>query len=125
MVDPLLKGAIHVRECFGAAAKLHILAEVVTAFLTPRATIAHDTGFDRDSLTWHKIRHGRSNRGDNAGCLMTKNKGCLHSEIAILAMQEVMYCGDILSVDAKARHWSRTYGRFHRDRWQPRRLVLD
>jgi hypothetical protein len=51
MVDSILEGAVEMREGFRAAAEPHVGAEVVPTLDAVCAPVAHDAGFDRDSLT--------------------------------------------------------------------------
>jgi hypothetical protein len=51
MVHAFLKGAVEVGECFCAASKAEILAEIVAAFGAMVTVIAHDASLNSDSLT--------------------------------------------------------------------------
>lgn len=77
MVDPLLKRPLKVRETLCRAAKLHLLADVVPAFLTPAAGITGDAHFDGDAVadlevTRRRVRRSSTNGLDNARRLVAQ-----------------------------------------------------
>ena len=55
MVHSVLQSAVEMWECLGAAAKAHIFAEIVAAFVAVAAVVAHDASLNRDALTDDKV----------------------------------------------------------------------
>lgn len=61
------------RECFCTAAEAHVLAEIIPAFGTVAAVVAHDAGLDGNSLTGNEMFHAGADGGNDACCFMTED----------------------------------------------------
>ena len=53
VVHTFLKGAVQMRECFCAASKAKLFAQIITAFEAIVAVLAHNASLDSNSLADH------------------------------------------------------------------------
>jgi hypothetical protein len=96
VVHTLLQRTIGMREDRSTATEAHGFAEIVSALFAKVALGAVYARFDCDTLTWNKVDTW-SNCGDDTCCFVTKNQGCLDSEISVPSVGIIVYCAKSVS----------------------------
>lgn len=77
------------RFCTGA--KTHAFAEVISTLFAIIAMVAHDAGFDSNSLAWNDVFYASPNGSDDACCFVAENHGCLYSKITISSVKVIVH----------------------------------
>lgn len=90
MIYPLLECALEMRKRLARRPKLHVFADIVSAFLTTLALLARKAHFESDFVSGFQTLDRRACFCDNAGGLMAKGERFSDQDVAIAEVRIVV-----------------------------------